>query len=156
MVNGNLGVEPFTGTASHFRTVNKLASSRTRPKTVCFPSIQCDVMRYDATQRNATQCNEVLLSENTHTHTNNTQNTKENCLLSTDSHKYYSIQYKVYNTVLFHKTQNVMPHVPRCGAAAHVIKNWHPLVFGPLLAMDKSPGPLCLWVLRFSSGKDCP
>ena len=81
MVSGNLGVDPFTGTASHFRTVSMLASSRTRPKTVCFPS--------------------------------------------------------------------------RWGAAAHVIKNWQPFVFGPLLAMDKSPGPLCLWI-KFSSGKEEP
>ena len=38
IVSDNRGVVPFTGTASHFRTVSMLASSRTRPKTVCFPS----------------------------------------------------------------------------------------------------------------------
>ena len=27
--------------------------------------------------------------------------------------------------------------------AAHVIKNWHPFVFAPELAIDSSPGPEC-------------
>jgi hypothetical protein len=28
-------------------------------------------------------------------------------------------------------------------AFAHVRKNWHPFVLGPLLADDSSPGPVC-------------
>ena len=33
-----------------------------------------------------------------------------------------------------------------------VMKNWQPLVLGPLLAMDRSPGPVCRRS-KFSSAK---
>ena len=35
------------------------------------------------------------------------------------------------------------------------MKNWDPLVSGPLLAMDNTPGPECL-SLKFSSAKVSP
>jgi hypothetical protein len=38
---------------------------------------------------------------------------------------------------------------------AQVMKNWQPLLLGPLFAMDKSPGPVCLPV-KFSSSKRLP
>ena len=35
------------------------------------------------------------------------------------------------------------------------MKNWEPLVFGPALAMDRVPGPVC-FSLKFSSSNLCP
>ena len=37
------------------------------------------------------------------------------------------------NTTCFPSSHSHLPHVT---------KNWHPLVLGPLFAMDKSPGPV--------------
>jgi hypothetical protein len=76
---GKRGSLPFTGAASHFRTVNMLSASKTWPNTTCLPS-----------------------------------------------------------------SQSALPQV---------IKNWHPFVFGPLLALDRRPGRSCL-CRKFSSGKE--
>jgi len=43
----------------------------------------------------------------------------------------------------------------KCDATPHVIKNWHPFVSFPLLAMLKSPGVSCLTV-KFSSANLLP
>jgi hypothetical protein len=37
----------------------------------------------------------------------------------------------------------------------HVRKNWHPLLLGPLLAMDSSPAPVC-FPTKFSSANLVP
>lgn len=36
-----------------------------------------------------------------------------------------------------------------------VMKNWHPFVLGPLFAIDRIPGPVCLMV-KFSSSNFSP
>ncbi|PON93901.1 LOW QUALITY PROTEIN: hypothetical protein TorRG33x02_102910 [Trema orientale] len=41
------------------------------------------------------------------------------------------------------------------GASAVQMKNWDPLVPGPALAMDRTPGPVC-FLTKFSSGNLAP
>ncbi len=47
---------------------------------------------------------------------------------------------------------HALPAPLRCACALYVMKNWLPLVCGPLLAMDTTPRLLCFSVSTSSSG----
>lgn len=102
--------EPETGTASHLRTTNMLASSKTFPNTQCFPSSLYQ-FKHSKFIRTAIWNRKI-----------------EKCVHSS----------RKINTYQSHFWQ--------------VIKNWHPLVFGPLFAIDNNPAVSCLYK-KFSSGK---
>jgi hypothetical protein len=47
---------------------------------------------------------------------------------------------------------HTLPAPFRCACALYVMKNWLPLVFGPLFAIDTTPRLLCFSVSTSSSG----